>query len=70
MAGAFGVKYREISKPILHDKLENIANTGADTVAVACPSCMMQIGGGLNQQNPQVKVKHVADILAECIAER
>jgi Fe-S oxidoreductase len=70
MAGAFGVKYSEISKPILHDKLENIANTGADTVAVACPACMMQIGGGLNQQNPRVKVKHVADILAECIAER
>ena len=70
MAGAFGVKYSEISKPILHDKLENIENTHAEMVAVACPACLMQIGGGLNQQNPRIKVKHVADILAECIAER
>jgi len=70
MAGAFGVKYSEISKPILHDKLENIEDTQADIAAVACPACMMQIGGGLNQQNPRIKVKHVADILAECIAER
>jgi len=65
MAGAFGVKYSEISLPILKEKLENIKNTGATTVAVACPACMMQIGGGLDQELPNVKIKHVADILAE-----
>ena len=65
MAGAFGVKYSEISLPILKEKLENIKNAGATTVAVACPACMMQIGGGLDQELPNVKIKHVADILAE-----
>ena len=65
MAGAFGVKYSEISVPMLKEKIGNIKNTGATTVAVACPACMMQIGGGLDQQAPNIKVKHVADILAE-----
>ena len=63
-------KIVQFSKSILHDKLENIEDNQADIAAVACPACMMQIGGGLNQQNPRIKVKHVADILAECVAER
>ena len=65
MAGAFGMRYAEISLPMLKEKLTNVKNTGASTVAVACPACMMQIGGGLDQELPNVKVKHVADILAE-----
>ena len=67
MAGAFGVKYSEISLPILKDKVENIKATGADTVAVACPACMMQLRGGLDQQAPEIRVRHIADILAEDI---
>lgn len=65
MAGAFGVKYSEISLPLLKEKITNIKATGADTIAVACPACMMQIQGGLDQQAPNIQVKHVADILAE-----
>ena len=65
MAGAFGVKYVELSMPILKDKIKNIQESGATTVAVACPACMMQIGGGLDKQAQGIKVKHVADILAE-----
>ena len=65
MAGAFGIKYSEISLPLLEEKITNIKNTGADTVAVACPACMMQLRGGLDQQAPNIQVKHVADLLAE-----
>lgn len=65
MAGAFGVKYSEISLPMLKEKIDHIKNTGAKTVAVACPACMMQLRGGLDQQAPDIKVKHIADILAE-----
>lgn len=65
MAGAFGVKYAALSRPILKQKITNISDTGAEVVAVACPACMMQLRGGLDQQLPQVKVKHVAEILAE-----
>ena len=70
MAGAFGVKYVEISMPLLEKKVNNIKNTGAEVCAVAWPACMMQIGGGLDKQAPNIKIKHVADILAENIAAR
>jgi Fe-S oxidoreductase len=70
MAGAFGVKYKEISMPLLDEKIDNIKNTGAKTVAVACPACMMQIGGGLDQKAPAIHVHHIADILAAHIGQK
>ncbi len=69
MAGAFGIKYAELSAPILKQKIDNIKDSGAQVVAVACPACMMQIGGGLDKQAPDIKVKHVADILAENVKD-
>ena len=30
---------------------------------------MMQIGGGLDKQAPNIKIRHVADILAEALHE-
>ena len=65
MAGSFGMKYAEVSLPMLEEKVKNIKDTGAQIAAVACPACMMQIGGGLDSQEPGVKVKHIADLLAE-----
>lgn len=70
MAGAFGVKYTELSMPILKQKVQNIKDSGAEVIAVGCPACMMQIQGGLDKQLPNVKIKHVADILAENIKDR
>lgn len=67
MAGAFGVKHSELSMPILKQKVDNIRDTKATIVAVACPACMMQIKGGLDKQAEGIQVKHVADILAESI---
>lgn len=67
MAGSFGMKYADLSVQLMDKKLDGIEATGAQTVAVACPSCMIQIGGGLDKKAPQIKVKHIADILAENI---
>ncbi len=69
MAGAFGIKYSEISMPILKQKITNIKDSGAEVVAVGCPACMMQIQGGLDKQAPHIKIKHVAEILAEEIID-
>lgn len=41
----FGMKYADLSIQLLNRKLKNIKESGATTVAVACPACMMQIGG-------------------------
>ncbi|MBU4121657.1 MAG: LUD domain-containing protein [Proteobacteria bacterium] len=67
MSGIFGVKYAELSMPILEQKIGNIRDTGAEIAACACSGCMVQIQGGLDKQLPGVRMKHVADILAEQI---
>jgi L-lactate dehydrogenase complex protein LldF len=67
MSGIFGVKYAELSMPILEQKIGNIRETGAGIAACACSGCMIQIQGGLDKQLPGVRMMHVADILAEKI---
>ena len=67
MSGLFGVKYPELSMPILAEKIANIRETGAEVAACACSGCMVQIQGGLDKQLPGVRMMHVADILAEKI---
>ena len=69
MSGIFGVKYAELSMPILEQKIGNIRDTGAEIAACACSGCMVQIQGGLDKQLPGVRMKHVADILAEKIKD-
>jgi L-lactate dehydrogenase complex protein LldF len=67
MSGLFGVKYAELSMPMLAEKIANIRNTGAEIAACACSGCMVQLQGGLDKQLPGIRMKHVADILAEKI---
>ena len=70
MAGVFGLKYTELSMKILDQKMKNIRDTGAEVVACACSGCMVQIQGGLDKQLPNVRMKHIADILADSIEKR
>ncbi|HEX3032639.1 MAG TPA: heterodisulfide reductase-related iron-sulfur binding cluster, partial [Bacillota bacterium] len=66
--GSFSLKFPELSAPILAKKLETVQETGADVLAVACPGCLMQLKGGLDKQGSAVKVKHVAELVAEALA--
>ncbi len=70
MSGIFGVKYADLSMPILKQKMDNIKATGAEICAVACSGCMVQIQGGLDKQAPGVKMKHIADLLAENLEKK
>lgn len=64
-AGSYSIKLPEMSMPILQKKIDNILATGADTVAVDCPGCLLQIKGGLDARDSDIKVKHTATILME-----
>ena len=64
MGGTYTLKQPEISSVILKRKIENIKATGAPTVAMDCPGCIMQIKGGLDKAGSSVKVKHTAELLA------
>jgi len=65
MGGSYSLKMPEISAPILERKLKNAAATGAETIAMDCPGCAMQIRGGLDKQGSGMRVKHTAELLAE-----
>ena len=65
MGGSYSLKFPEISRPILARKLENVRATGARTVAMDCPGCLMQIGGGLDQAGGGVAARHVAELVVE-----
>ncbi|MBN2180068.1 MAG: (Fe-S)-binding protein [Deltaproteobacteria bacterium] len=69
MSGAFGVQHSTLSIPVLKQKSDNINNIGAVIVASACSGCMIQIQGGVDQQAPDKKMKHIADILTENIRD-
>jgi len=65
MAGSYSLKLPEISAPILERKLKHIKDTGAPTVAMDCPGCLMQIRGGLDKDGAAVRAEHTADLLSD-----
>lgn len=64
MGGSYSLKLPKISGSILTRKLTNIKNTGANVVAMDCPGCVMQIRGGLDQDDADIKVQHTAELIA------
>jgi len=62
--GTFSVKYPEISVAILDQKIESIERAGVQAVVAGDASCLMQIGGRLSRKGSNVKVMHLAELLA------
>jgi iron-sulfur cluster protein len=68
--GSYSIKYPEISQEVLKNKLENIAATGVQTVAVDCPGCKLQIEGGLEASGSAVRVEHTATLVAQALGNK
>ncbi len=62
--GTFAVKNADTSVAMLSDKMRAVLDTGAEVIAAADSSCLMQIGGGLARQRAGVRAMHIAEILA------
>jgi len=62
--GAFAVKYPEISTAMVEDKVSNIIATGADAVVGVDMSCLMNIQGLLSRKKSDLKIMHIAELLA------
>ncbi len=63
--GAFSLEYPKVSQRILQHKLDHIEATGASMVVTDNPGCIMQIRGGLEARGADVRVLHLAELLAE-----
>ncbi len=62
--GTFCVKYPEISDKMVSDKSADIAATGADTLLCGDMGCLLNMAGKLARLGNEVRVRHVAEILA------
>ena len=62
--GSFAVKYADISSAMVTDKVNNIIATGADTVVGCDMGCLMNIQGMLSRMGSDIKIRHIAQILA------
>jgi L-lactate dehydrogenase complex protein LldE len=65
--GTFAVKYPAISGAIVQDKVTCVANTGASMLVCNDAGCTMNIAGYCHRTGMDVKVRHLAEILAEAM---
>ncbi|TDI61589.1 MAG: (Fe-S)-binding protein [Alphaproteobacteria bacterium] len=65
--GTFCIKYPEISSRLAERKASDIVQTGASTLVAGDVGCMLNIEGKLHRQGSDIKVRHVAEILADMV---
>jgi len=63
--GTFCVKYPEISNAMVGEKASDITDTGADTLLAGDLGCLMNMAGKLQRAGSSVRVRHVAEVLAD-----
>jgi L-lactate dehydrogenase complex protein LldE len=62
--GSFAVKYDTISVAMADQKIDNAIATDAEYIISTDMSCLMHIDGRINHNGQQIKVIHLADVLA------
>ena len=62
--GTFSVGYPEISLALADEKIDAIVRSNADTVVGCDISCLMQIQGRMARHNTNIRVLHIAQVLA------
>jgi L-lactate dehydrogenase complex protein LldE len=68
--GLFCVKYPEISRAMVDAKVDDIVSSGADTVLGGDLGCLLNIAGRLSRRELNLKVRHVAEVLAGDMSAR
>ena len=63
--GLFAAKMPQLSSDMLRAKIEAIEASGADTIVATDVSCLMHIGGGLRRRRSTVRLRHIAEVIAE-----
>ena len=62
--GAFTVTYPEVSRAMMENKVRSIIASGADTVVMCEPGCLMNVAGGLHKAGSNIRAMHIIDLLA------
>ena len=64
-AGVYNVVQNEMAEKLLDNKLQRIADTGAELVLTANPGCLLQLRAGLARSGNGRRVLHVVELLDE-----
>ena len=67
--GTFCVKYPAISTRMVTDKVADIRATGADTLLAGDLGCLLNMAGRLKREGSDLRVRHVAEVLAGMTGE-
>ena len=62
--GTFCVKYPDISNQMVGEKANFVLESGADTLLAGDLGCLLNIAGKLSRRGADVRVRHVAEVLA------
>ncbi|SRR5258706_7805934 len=62
--GAFIVTYPEVSRAMMDAKVRSVMASGADTVVMCEPGCLMNVAGGLRKAGSNIRAMHIVDLLA------
>jgi L-lactate dehydrogenase complex protein LldE len=63
--GSFTVTFPEVSRAMMVNKVDHILASGADTVVMCEPGCLMNIAGGLYRAGSNIRAMHIVDLLAK-----
>jgi Fe-S oxidoreductase len=66
-AGGAHMWMEERGKPINEERVREAAETGAGTLAVACPFCTLMLDDGVRQSGKELRVADVSTLLAEAL---
>jgi Fe-S oxidoreductase len=66
-AGGAHMWMEERGRPINEERVREATETGADTLAVACPFCTMMLDDGVQNAGAEIRVVDVATLLAEAV---
>jgi len=68
--GSYAFFHNETSSKIGERKVESVLETGADQLLVGSPGCLLQIQSVMRRKtDKEIRVRHVAELLAEVIRE-
>jgi L-lactate dehydrogenase complex protein LldE len=63
--GLFSVKYPEISERMADDKIADATASGADMLVGGDLGCLLHLEGRMRRQGRTMRVRHVAEVLAD-----
>lgn len=67
-AGVYNVTQPEISRQLLHRKIEHVKRADPQVLVTANPGCQMQLEAGIRQAGLDIEVVHLVDLLDRAYA--